>query len=411
MMIMTFFLIWLSALFLLPLVILFWRTSINKKMVTLEGLELKPCMDINNNVFSIGTNCDDFIEDAKIGKRAKKYNIIVRIFRLICADANDGARYNPEAYLSILKSTYDHFFSIMLLCSFFPAVISIIFESGSFYEILRMQILCCVMVFVINIVLKNRFMKFREIFFRTWYNKILNFDLIAIHEIRANIEDDHSSIAAHNAMSALLSKFIGMKDTLEKSMESHTALMKEKLDEFIKYKQADEFVSNNDILNTLQSGIEATAELNGAYGQITSNINTALASFQELTSIPKPTIDAINENAFLLKEIRDKFSSHSEKTHATELEHLQQITTTLERNIDNTFALVESTLKRTTHTLNDSYERFSAMCAKFNQTHSATIDLKQMESVLALLIQENTKLENCFNEYTEKLTWKSKEET
>jgi len=402
MMIPTFFLIWFCALYLLPLVILFWRTSIHKKMVELEGLELKPRIDSNSNVFSIGTNCDEFIGNIGIGKWTKKYNIIVRIFQLICDDANSGKRYNPESYLSILKHTYDRFFSILLLCSFFPSIISIILESGSFYEILRIQLLCCVLVFVINIVLKNRLMKFREVFFRTWYDKILNFDLIAIHEIRTTIKNDYSSLAAHNAMSNLLSKFIEMKLTLEENIENHTALLTERLDEFIKCKEADESVSNQNILNALQSGIETTMELNSGYGQITTNINTALSGISELVSIPKPTIDAINENASLLKEIRDKFSYHSEKSHFAELEHLQQITITLEKNIDSTFVLVESALKKTIQTLGDSYERFSAMCAKFNQIHSATIDVRQVEDALAILIQENKKLEDCYNEYTEK---------
>ena len=99
----TFFWVWLCALFLLPLMIIFKLTSVIPKIANLEGLELKPRMSNNNVVFSIETNYDDFISNTGIGNSAIKFNIITKILNIMCNDANNGKKYNPKLYLSVLK--------------------------------------------------------------------------------------------------------------------------------------------------------------------------------------------------------------------------------------------------------------------------------------------------------------------
>jgi hypothetical protein len=250
-----------------------------------------------------------------------------------------------------------------------------------------------------RIIIRNKYSKFKEMFYRKWYNNILNFDLIAINGIKSDIQKDINSNES-GTLSELVSKFIGMNIALDDNIQQSTSVLTEKLDEFLKLKQTGGFASYQDVIASMQSGIEKTGELGGSYEQIHANINTALSGLNELIASPKTNIDALNKNAALLKKIRDKFSSYKEKAYSAELTQLKKITSTLGENIDNTFVSIETALKKTTQSLGDSYDRFFYICTMFNETYSATVDSKQIADALLILMQENRKLDECFKKYS-----------
>ena len=405
---MFFFWIWFCTLYLLPCTIIFKLTSVEPKAASLEGLILKPRKNKNKNILSVDNNIEEFIKSLKVNEKIKKYSVVLKILKTMCNDAKCGEKYHPELYLSILKNTFDRFFSVMLLFSFFPVVMSLIFGKIiiSFYDFLLIQLLCTGLVVFINVIVKNKYYKFNEIYFKNWYDKILNFDLIAINEIKSGIQKDSDS-NEDSALADIIPKLINMSAVFDESIKHSTSLLTEKLDEFMKFRQTSEFISYKDVLGSMQSGIEKIGELSNSYEQISGNINTALSGLNELASMPKSSIEAINGNAALLKEIRDKFSGYQEASCAAELAQLQTITVILENNVGKTFSSIEAALNKTTQSLGDSYDRFFEMCKKFNETHSAIIGSKQIADALAILLQENKKFDEYFLKYNKIITGES----
>ena len=168
----SFFWVWICAFCLVPHIIIFIITSVNQKLITLKGLELKPCWNNNANILSIESNYDEFIKGVSNSEKPEKFNVIIKILKTMCDDVKNGKRYNSELYLSMLKTAYDRFFSVMLLLSFFP-VLAIIIKTEGFileyvYYLLLMQLSCTSFILLLNIVVKSKYYKFRELFLRTW---------------------------------------------------------------------------------------------------------------------------------------------------------------------------------------------------------------------------------------------------
>ena len=396
------FLVWFCAFFLIPHIILFLFTSINQKMVTLEELEFKPHWNNNANVLSLESNYDEFVKGISGSEKIKKHNVVIKILKAMCDDVKSGKKYSSELYLSMMKNTYDRFFSIMLLFSFFPVLAIIIDTNGiileDIYYLLLVQLLCITLVLLFNVIIKHKYNKFRELFLRNWYDKILNFDFIVINDIKNNLKND-SGDEENAVLPELMSKFIDTNTALNENLRNSTSLLTEALGVLCGCKQENKFVSYHDMIGTMQSGIEKIGEMTNSYEEITGNINTALSGINELASIPKPSIEAINKNASLLMEIRDKFSDYKEKAYIEELEHLKKLSSVLGDSVNSTFEAVEKTVNATTKKLDESYNAFQELCIKFNETYSGVLGMHQLEDALTKLIQENRKLEEYFNKH------------
>ena len=399
------FFLWFILLYLLPYIFIFKVTSLNPKLAALEGLILNPRLDINGNTVSIDNNYSAFVLGIQLGKYALKHNINVKILKLMCEDAKLGKKYNPQLYLCELKNTNERFFLFMLISSFFPVTMILIRNSSwalnNMTIVILFQMLCSGLVILINILVKYRYLKFKEVFYRTWYDRILNFDLLVINEINKNILKD-AKTGENTELAALLAKFTEINTILDENINKSALLIDKKLDEFISLKQNDKLVSYSDTLNALQVGMEKSAELCSSYSQIAENINTSLSGLNDLISIPKTDIQIINKNAALLYELKNNFKNYKDTSTEAEILNLKNVTKSLAFNADSAFTSIETALKKTTENLSASYGRFFEMCEKFSKTYSNSIDSGQIANALGVLIQENKKLEECFNKYSGK---------
>ena len=387
-----FFWIWFSVFFLLPHIFVFILTSVNRDIAVLKGLDLEPVVNNDGNVFAIRNNYNDFIARLKISNFKKKNNVIIKILHQMCDDANNGEKYHPEIYTSILKNYHERFFVFMLLCSFFPAVADIINgSSGGLYNFLLNQLLCSGLVVAFNIIIRYTYSAFLRLFFRVWYNKILNFDLAVVNEIKSIIQrgNDLEKTASFND---ILLKLMSLSMSLNEQVTVSTLLISNNLDELKKSREEGKIISGQEMLETLQAGVEKTVELGNIYENIGEKINTALNSLNEYVALPKTDINTINKNASLLRAVRDKFSKYKEDSQKEQLKLLKKVTEKLDKNVCEMFSSVEAALKQTSERLNDSYDSFSDMCAKFNENYSDVIDSKQIADAIIVLIQENKKL-------------------
>ena len=399
--------IWFCAFYLIPHIVIFKITSVYPEMITLEGLAVRPCWNDRNNLFYVENNFDVFLNGIKGSAKAKKRNVIAKVLGALCGDIAGGKKHTPELYLSMLKNTYDRFFSTMLLFSFFPVLAEVfirIFASNSLvledlYKLALLQLCCTGLVLFFNMAVRNKYNKFRLLFFSNWYDKLLNFDFIAINDIKMNIRND-SGADENAALPELMSKFIDTNSALNENLKNSTSMLTETLGAFCGKTHDNQFVSYQDMIDTMQSGIDKIADLTRSYEEITGNINKALSAVNEMASTPQQSIQAINNNAALLIEVRDKFANYREQAYIEELDSLKKVTSSLGDTAAAAFKSIDTTVKTTTQNLNESYSRFLELCTKFNETYSVVINSNQIEGALAKLIEENKKLEEYFTKYT-----------
>ena len=134
----------------------------------------------------------------------------------------------------------------------------------------------------------------------------------------------------------LMEQFIAMAQLIEKSNAESTALLADKIDEFIKFKEKEQ------------------ADWKGSKQQI-----------------------------------KDSLTQYQKKAYEEEIIQLRSISETLQNNINNTFASIDAALKQTVKKLSDSYKSFFEMCEKFNASYSVAIDSKQIAEAVAVLLQES----------------------
>jgi len=403
-----FFWIWFSMLFLLPHIFIFMLTYVHHDIASLKGLNLEPVVNNDGSVFAIHNNYNDFIARIKVNNLQKEYNVIIKILKQMCDDANNGEKYHPEIYTSILKNFYARFFVFMLLCSFFPAAAGIISNSfqGGLYNFILCQLLCSGLVFAFNIIIRYMYSAFLRLFFRVWYNKILNFDLAAVNEIKSIIQKDNALKKA-DSLNDIFLKLTSLSMSLNDQVSVSISLISNNIDELKESRKEGKIISSQEMLETLQSGIGKAVELGATYENIAEKINTALNDLNEYVALPKTDINIINKNASLLRELRDRFSKYKEDSQSEQLKLFKKVTEKLDKNVREMFLSVESTLKQITEKLNDSYNSFSDMCTKFNENYSHAIDSKQISDALTLMIQENKKLTDYFDEISDHLKDKS----
>jgi len=402
-----FFLLWFCAFFLLPHIYVLIITSVPKDVAALKGLELNPVYNKDGNVITMCNNYDDFISSVKISDFHQKNNVLIKILKQMCADANLGESYHPEIYTSILKNFYDRFFQIMLLLSFFPVAACIISETvrGGVYSLLLYQLLCCGLVAAVNIFIKYKYSAFLRLFFREWY-KIINFDLAAVNEIKSIIQKESFSEKT-DSFNHIILNFMKLSTSLNEQVSASTSLISGSIEELKKSREGEKTASGLDIIETIESGIAKTAELNTAYDNIAEKFNMALNSLNEYSAAAKPDINVINKNAQLLREVRDMFSKYRDEAQDEQRKALKKAAEKLDKNVSGAFSSVEAALKQTSEKLKNSYKSFSEVCEQFNKNYSNAIDSKQIADAVTVLLQENKKLAVYFDEKSGNLAEKT----
>jgi len=384
--------LWAFFLFFLPILIFLKLTSVSAELVELKGLTLKPKL-LNGNVVSISNNFDEF---ARNHPGILKSNKIMRLFGIICRDADNGKSYNPNLYISAYKATLQKFVFWILLGSHIPLLFLILIIKAPVSDIAKYQVCSYILVYILEMIIQYRHSHFTRFFYTNWYNKILNFDLITVKLIREDVDQIRKLSNSHDLLE-VIAKFNESNAYLANSLTQHSDMLNAKFNAFIEINRKTEGINSQSVLLSLDDYNSKYDELNGHIREITQNMQSSLDSIMELTNERKDEINIINKNTELLSEIRERFKNYQSEAISQELSHLQAITNSLDNNVNKAFTSATKVIEQNFERLEEGYNKFFDVCKSLSESVSSQYEEKTA-SALTLLFG---KLESEFKKMKE----------
>jgi hypothetical protein len=344
------------------MVIFLKASTITPEMVELSGLDIVPKLDKKKNVKYASNNFQEFLAQYP---KISKFNIWIKLLKTMCEDSQQGIKYDSGIYLVKYKNIFNRFVGFIFLSSFLPLVIiEIVYVVPN--QFIIMHTICLFLVFVLHRILCYKFEKFQDIFYKNWYDNILNFDLFAVNEIKSfilNSSDNNELIDAINNLAEIDQKLADILINNTKDMSS-------KIEKLINLQESNKEITYQNITESLDRNITQIQELGSVYDDISSKIDSSLNHLINVTNSKKKDVDAINKNSASLLELKKEFSEYKSKALDTETTHMKNMVTTLNETINGTFSSIETTIKSYSEKLSNSYDSFYNICATFIQMFS-----------------------------------------
>jgi hypothetical protein len=358
-------------LFLFPALVFARFLALPAELISLKGLAVKPSFDKEKNVTRVETNYEEFGQALSVGNAFfRKRNIPLLVLEALCRDAGNGKKYHPDLYLARYKNSVSHFTAYILLGSFLPALL-LTFKSNpeKVQLVFVLQACCLIFVFILYRVLRYMFEVFEAVFYKNWFDEILNFDVLAIREMRPHALD---SLAA-----------VFQQDIWQKLNDGISSLAGQ-LEKFGRFREQGRELSGEDIVETMQSKIVVLGELGDALEEICNKTSAALKDLAPLTRNSKADINAITENTAKLMELKDLMLNWRNDSQDAEIDALRNVTEKLEHGITQSFSNMEQTVELNARELSASFERFSDLCHSLS-TLPAPLDEQTLITALQAL--------------------------
>ena len=354
--------LWFIFLYITPAVLFLRSLKITRELKELQNLTVEPQYDKDKNVVFIKNNFNDF---SIYLKKVAHGNFPLKILGRICADAGNGKRYNPAFYLSLYKRHYIKFLGNLFLASHIAPLVTIIsaeFVVGNLFDILlSLQFIWYVLLIALHRLLAHNFDIFTEVFYLNWHDKILNFDAISIDALKDKLFKKSHSVSnaeIHKIVSELGEAFSTPVETLLSS----SSILASALKDFAEEKQKGEIVTAESIVAAVDANFKRI-------GLLCENLESAAAlsgeTYKDLHNFVrtnKVTINAINKLADEFSRLRKTLAGNINTYETAAIEKLDEITTTLENNVNKTFTTIEEALKTNAQELSKTYERFFDIC-------------------------------------------------
>jgi hypothetical protein len=361
-------------------VVIFFRlAAVLPEMITLKGLVLKPKLK-NDNIVSVS---NDFAAFMKKNASLKDGNIVIKMLRIMCNDADKGVCHNPGLYLSGFRTTLRKFVLWVLLGSHVPLIVLLFLEIMPFSEIIKYQICCYVLIYMLEMALQYKYAQFKRFFYSAWYDKILNFDLLAVNMIRNDTEKIKQLSNSHELLEAV-EKFSVSNSVLSDKLSTHAAMLSSRLDEFLGIQQKTNGINAQTVILSLDDCIKRFTGVHERIQEIAGNIENSLDNLINLSKPREDEINAINKNTDILCDLRERFKTYQSEAFSSELIHLQKVTESLENNISKAFISIDTAITQNFSRLETGYDRFFDMCKTLSEAMSDKYEEKTV-SMLKLL--------------------------
>jgi len=370
---------WFLIFYLIPIIIFFRLTSISPEMMSLKGLSLNPRLK-EDNIISVSNNFNAYMDkNSNLNER----NIVIKMLRIMCNDADKGICHKPELYLSIFSAKLRKFTLWLLLGSHIPLFYCFFVEIMPFTEIIKYQICCYFLIYILEMVLQFKRAQFNRIFYSNWYDKILNFDLLSVSMIRNDIERIQKLSNSHDLLEAV-SKFTAANYNLSTELSFQVKMLSARLEEFLNIQQKTNGINSQNIISSLDDCVKKFSEVYEIMQGISKNIHNSLNSLTAVSLSNKDEINAINKNTDILYDLREQFKTYQSKAFSTELTYLQKLSESLENNINKTFLSIDASVSQNFSRLEVGYDKFFDMCKSLCELMSDKYEEKTI-SVLSLL--------------------------
>jgi len=372
------YLLWFLLFYITPSIIFFKLTYITNDLINLPNLVFSPVHNSENNTMYIKNDFSKFMERHP----SLKHNIIVKMLGLMCKDVNIGEKLNYNLYLLRYKTILYRFLGYLFLSTLIPIIILQIVSNTWILEYSIAIIISLVLIFIMHRIFCYKYEKFQEVFFKHWYNKILNFDLYSVERIAPYLlkQSDNSQLLL--AISTLNQN---SKEHIDRLL-NYNNKFSNSLNEFVSLQSASEGITYQNVLESMNNDLNKLSNLGSIYEEISTKIENSLDNLIKLSDKNKLDINAINSLAEHLYDIKKMFNNYNNETLKTEIEHLEKITKTLENNINNSFSQMESAVNNISENLAKSYGKFFEVCTEF----SRLLSIKDNEKILNILGEVNS---------------------
>jgi hypothetical protein len=377
---------WFIVFYVLGIMYLYKQTRITQRMIDLVGLNIKPITE-GNNVIKIITSFNNFV---KVNPKISKDNFVMKTLSLMCIDAKAGKRVAPALYIAQFKAMCDNFLAYIFISAHLPLIASLYFANLDIQSAVLLYAISFVLILILKAITDGRVSVFSDIFYRKWYNRLLNYDLVAIKELKPVILDSLKSDNA-NQLLAAVNAFAESDKSRCNMLLNNTLLATEKLDKLLNLNESTKAITWENIASSFGQNLESVSNISEALNAICDNINKTLPALTKLADKSRIDINAINKNAKLLFELRESLSGYKSSAISKELEHLEKVAATLEGTISNTFANIDSTISDSDKDLRAGYDAFFKICEQFNQTvkeHLETATTAELKVLHDIFIKE-----------------------
>ncbi|MDR3059971.1 MAG: hypothetical protein LBU84_17765, partial [Prevotella sp.] len=334
----------------------------------------------DGNIVSIS---NDFTVFMKENTNLKESNIVIKILKTMCNDANNGICHNPSLYLSNFRAILRKFILWVLLGSHVPLIILLFNEFMPFAEIVKYQVCCYVLIYILEMALQYKYAQFIRFFYTNWYDKIVNFDLLTVSMIRNDTERIKKLSNSQDLLKAI-DRFTANNTMLSGELSSQTAMLSSRLDEFLTIQQKTNGINAQTVLSSLDDCIKKFSAVYENMCGIVVNIENSLDSLTNLSKSKRSEINAINKNTDMLFELRERFKTYQSEAFSSELTHLQEITESLENNVSKAFVSIDSAVTQNFSRLETGYDRFFDMCKVLSESMSNKYEEKTISILTSL---------------------------
>jgi hypothetical protein len=367
-MILTTYSIWFILCYLIPLIVFNKRTIISKDMINHTNLNLKAVFDGKKaNVVSIDSDFASFLKNPL--KKINENNHVVKMLRRMCDDAKAGVKLNPNVYILNYKNICKNFVFYIFFSAHIPFLVLYFIDPFNLPDLIGIQVVAYLLILLLKKGMDRKFSVFCKILYTYWYDKILNFGLIIINELKPSVLSALNSDINNNLLAAVKS-YSYVDERRCDMLVNSTQELSSRLDELIKLQSRNESIMPESIITSLDNILEKVMSLNSLFNDTNDTINNSLASLITVSNKKKLDINAINHNTALLIKLKESLSSYKSEAFSSELAQLGKITSTLENDIGKTFTSIDMTIRKNTENLLLSYEKFFVICETFNNTVS-----------------------------------------
>jgi hypothetical protein len=349
-------------------------------MINLSNLKLQAVFDNQkDNVVSISSDFPGFLKNLE----KTKNNLVIRILRRMCNDAKSGLRLNPNVYILNYKDMCRGFVFYIFLSAHIPFIALYLIDADFISKLIFMQSSSYVLILLLKKSTDHKTSLFCKNFYTHWYDKILNFDLIAINALKPAVLSALNTEINNNLLAAV--KSFAQEDEAQFNKLAFAAQdLSLHLEKFTELQNGNGSITADKITHSLDNILKKIIELNADFDKMNGVMTTSFSNLVSISDNNKLDINAMNQNACLLRELKDAFVSYQSEALSPALAHLQKISSSLENDISKTFASIDTTISTNTEKLLSSYERFFEICETFNKSMSVYYESGNIDTLKSL---------------------------
>jgi hypothetical protein len=385
------YIVWGVLFYLIPLIVFAKRAAINEELATLTGLILKPLYnDKERKIISINHNYDEFF---KSNTEMSDKNFAWIVLSEICRNIKAGNMVQTDYYISKYRRLCNTFVGYIFLSAQIPFIYNVI-QNGQwgFSFILITHTFACVLVIILKMYSEKYVSKFTDNLYRNWYDKLLNFDLIVINDLKPSILNALHSEEQNNLHAAINSfdKMNGERNTV---LSQSIQMLSDKLDEFIIFKKDEDGITPKTIADSLENSLEKLNETATSLISVSDNASASVSELLNIANSNKEFLNIVNKNAKQITDLKKSMENYNKEALREELSHLQKVTETLDNSINNAYISIENTVTRNTEELIRDYEQYFSICERFSNLLEENYETGTIEALDAVSRRIATELD------------------